>query len=51
MNDLETVELYSGELWECQFYSTILEDNGIEHFTKNSTYSIMVLLQHQPKWL
>lgn len=39
MNDLETVELYRGELWECQFYSTVLEDNGIEHFTRNSTYS------------
>lgn len=30
------VELYRGELWECQLMESILKDNGINCFLKNN---------------
>lgn len=33
------VELYRGELWECQLMESILKDNGIDCFLKNNIRS------------
>lgn len=39
MHDNKITELYRGELWECQFYESILKDAGIECFIRNSNHT------------
>lgn len=39
MKQDKIVELYRGELWECQLLESILKDNNIGCFLTNSTRS------------
>lgn len=39
MKQDKIVELYRGELWECQLLESILKDNNIDCFLNNSTRS------------
>lgn len=39
MKQDKIVELYRGELWECQLLESILKDNNIDCFLTNSTRS------------
>lgn len=39
MKQGKIVELYRGELWECQLLETMLKDEGVDCFLVNSTRS------------
>lgn len=39
MKQGKIVELYRGELWECQLLETMLKDDGVDCFLVNSTRS------------
>ena len=39
MNQSRIVELYRGELWECQLLESILKSEGIDYFLVNTLRS------------
>jgi hypothetical protein len=39
MKQDKIIELYRGELWECQLLETVLKDEGIDCFLTNSVRS------------
>ncbi len=38
-NEDEVIDLFSGTLWECEMITSLLEEEGIESFLKNSVLS------------
>lgn len=50
MNQSRIVELYRGELWECQLLESILKSEGIDCFLVNtlrSGYGLVVMATQQ----